>query len=59
MGVKLPVTEFSGDYRVIDDMMVPFKSTANQMAMGHIVARIREVKFDVAVPDAALGAQAK
>jgi len=51
-GVELPVTEHFGDYRPVDGVMVPFKSTTNHMGMGDIVVRTKEVKFDVAVPDA-------
>jgi CubicO group peptidase (beta-lactamase class C family) len=52
-GVELPVTEYFSDYRAIDGVMVPFKSITNHMAMGDIVARIKDVKFDIAVPDEA------
>lgn len=52
-GVDLPVTEHFADYRQVDGVMMPFKSTTSHMGMGDIVVRIKEAKFDVAVPDAA------
>ena len=52
-GNDLPRTTRLSYYRSVDDVMVPFKSVSNDIANGDVVVRIKEVKFDVEIPDAA------
>ncbi|HEX8281735.1 MAG TPA: serine hydrolase [Pyrinomonadaceae bacterium] len=49
----LPVTESYSDYRSVDGVMIPFRRVSNSPAMGDTVLKIREVVFDVPVPDEA------
>jgi hypothetical protein len=51
--VSMPVTETYSDYRSVDGVMIPFRRVSNNQAMGDTVLRIREVTFDVHVPEAA------
>jgi hypothetical protein len=50
--ISMPVTEVYSDYRSVDGVMIPFRRVQNSVAMGDTVLKIREVKFDVPVPDA-------
>jgi CubicO group peptidase (beta-lactamase class C family) len=50
-GVELPQTESFSDYRKIDGVMIPFKVVSSNIANGDIVALVKEVKFDVEVPE--------
>lgn len=50
-GVELPQTESFSNYRKVDGVMVAFKAVANNIANGDVVIRLKEVKFDVEVPD--------
>jgi CubicO group peptidase (beta-lactamase class C family) len=47
----LPVSETFSDYRNVDGVMLPFLRVQNSPAMGDTVLKIREVSFDVPVPD--------
>lgn len=58
-GIELPVTEYFSDFRTIDGVVLPFKSLTTHIAMGDIVTRIRDVKFDVDIPDASFRSQKK
>ena len=49
--VTLPVTESFSDYRSVDGVMIPFQRVQNSPAMGDTVLKIREVVFDVPVPE--------
>lgn len=49
--VELPQTEIYSDYRNVDGVMIPFKSVSNTVAYGDIVTRVKDVKFDVELPD--------
>jgi hypothetical protein len=51
-GIELPQTEYFHDYRLVDGVMVPFKSVSNNIANGDIVTTVKDVKFDVEIPDA-------
>ena len=50
--IELPQTETFSDYRKIDGVMIPFKQVSNNLVYGDIVTRVRDVKFDVDIPDA-------
>src|SRR5689334_1361251 len=52
-GLQLPETVSFSDYRNVDGVMVPFKTVSNNVANGDIVLRLTDIKFDVAIPDAA------
>lgn len=58
-GIELPVTETYSDYRSVDGVMLPFKSVANSISQGDVIVEVKEVKFDVDVPDTAFRPQAK
>jgi hypothetical protein len=51
--VSLPVSEKYSDYRPVDGVMVAFTRVSSSPAMGETVTKLREVSFDVAVPDEA------
>jgi CubicO group peptidase (beta-lactamase class C family) len=52
-GVDIPQTEMFSDYRNVDGVMVAFKSNSSNIANGDVVVRVKEVKFDVELPDTA------
>ena len=58
-GVDIPQTEMFSDYRNVDGVMVAFKSTSSNIANGDVVVRVKEVKFDVELPDTAFSKPAK
>lgn len=47
-----PVTETFSDYRNVDGWMVPFTTTSKIPGLGNVIARVKDVKFDVDLPDA-------
>jgi hypothetical protein len=47
------------DYRNIDGVMVPFKSISSNIANGDVVVRVKELRFDVDIPDNAFTKPAK
>ncbi|HEX8118895.1 MAG TPA: serine hydrolase [Pyrinomonadaceae bacterium] len=49
--ISMPVTETYSDYRSVDGVMIPFRRVSNSVAMGDTVLKVREVTFDVAVPE--------
>jgi CubicO group peptidase (beta-lactamase class C family) len=49
--INIPVTEKYSDYRLVDGVMVAFTRVSNNIAMGDIVLKVRELKFDVQVPE--------
>jgi hypothetical protein len=57
--ITLPVTEYYGDYRLTDGLMVPYKTTTNIPTIGDIVTTVKTVKLDVDIPDAAFRAPEK
>lgn len=52
-GIDVPRTIRLSDYRSVDGVMVPFKTVSNDIANGDVLVRIKEVKFDVEIPDTA------
>jgi hypothetical protein len=50
--ISIPVTETYSDYRLVDGVMIPFKTVTNIMTIGDIVSTIKSIKFDVDIPDA-------
>ncbi len=57
--LELPVTETYSDYRSVEGMMMPFKAVTNSLSQGDIIVEIKEVKFDVDIPDTTFKPQAK
>ncbi len=51
-GVELPQTEYYSDYRLVDGWMIPFKVLSNNIANGDFVTVVKDVKFDVEIPEA-------
>ncbi len=58
-GVEIPQTESYSDYRLVDGVMIAFKTLANNIANGDIVVRVKDVKFDVDIPDSVFRKPAK
>lgn len=50
--MTLPATETYDDFRVVEGVVIPFKTVQSSLAMGDTIIKVREVKFDVPVPDA-------
>jgi len=50
-GIEIPQTETFRDYRTVDGVMIPFEISASNVANGDIVTRVKDVKFDVQIPD--------
>jgi CubicO group peptidase (beta-lactamase class C family) len=57
--ITLPVTEYYGDYRLTDGLMIPYKTTTNIPTIGDIVTTVQTVKLDVDIPDTAFRAPEK
>jgi CubicO group peptidase (beta-lactamase class C family) len=51
--VSLPISETFSDYRSVDGVMIPFRRVQSSQSMGDTVLKIREVTFDVPVPEEA------
>jgi CubicO group peptidase (beta-lactamase class C family) len=51
-GVDLPRSETYSDFRTVDGVVVPFRSVGTDIANGNVITEVKEVKFDVAIPDA-------
>ena len=50
-GIELPQRETFSDYRMIDGVMIPFKMVSNNIANGDIVLTVKDVKWNVEIPD--------
>jgi CubicO group peptidase (beta-lactamase class C family) len=50
-GVEIPNSSTYSDYRDVDGVMMPFKSTSSNIANGDITIRVVDVKFDADIPD--------
>lgn len=49
--MRIPITETYSDYRTVNGVMFPFKIIQNTLSNGNIIVTIKEVKFDVDIPD--------
>ncbi|HEY0544047.1 MAG TPA: serine hydrolase [Pyrinomonadaceae bacterium] len=58
-GIELPITETYSDYRTVDGVMMPFHSVTKSLSDGDIIVQVKDVKFDVDIPDTAFRPQAK
>jgi CubicO group peptidase (beta-lactamase class C family) len=47
------------DYRMVDGLMIPFKTAHNTLDLGDVIVRVKEVKFDVNLPDSVFHSQAR
>ncbi len=47
-----PVAETYSDYRHVDGWMVPFTTTSKIPGLGNVITRVKDLKFDVDLPDA-------
>src|SRR5215213_1117075 len=43
----IPVSESYSDYRMVEGMMVPFRTVEDNAALGTVITRVKEVRFDV------------
>jgi len=50
-GVELPQRENFSDYRQVDGVMIPFKLVSNNIANGDIVLVVKDLKWNVEIPD--------
>src|SRR5262245_53899249 len=57
--VEQPATAIYSDYRMVDGRMIPFKTAHNTLDLGDVVVRVKEVRFDVNLPDSVFRSQAK
>lgn len=55
----VPASETFSDYRSVDGVMVPFRVVSQTLGLGAAITRVREIKFNVPVPDAEFKAQKK
>jgi CubicO group peptidase (beta-lactamase class C family) len=51
--ISMPVTETFSDYRDVDGVKVAFTRVSTSQSMGDTVLKLREIKFDVPVPEEA------
>jgi hypothetical protein len=49
--LSLSITETYSDYRLVDGVMIPFKTVTNILTIGEIISTIKTIKFDVNIPD--------
>ena len=56
---KTPISETFSDYRPVDGVMIPFKTTSMNPGMGAVVIYAKEVKHNVAINDAVFKAKEK
>lgn len=54
-----PVTETYTDYRTVDGWAVAFTTTSKIPGLGNVITRVKDVKFDVDMPDAEFRATRK
>ncbi len=50
--VKLPVIQTFSDYRLVDGVMISYKTVTTTPTMGDVVSHIREIKHNVSIDDA-------
>lgn len=48
---KIPIVENFSDYREVDGVMIPFKISSINPAMGEIITSIKEIKHNVKISD--------
>jgi len=58
-GQNLPESATYTDYRLVDGVMIPFKTIQKDIANGDVITLVKEVKFDVEIPEAVFHKPAK
>jgi CubicO group peptidase (beta-lactamase class C family) len=58
-GIEIPQTENYSDYRPVAGVMIAFKTLGNNIANGDVVVSVKDVKFDVDIPDSVFRKPAK
>jgi CubicO group peptidase (beta-lactamase class C family) len=58
MAEQLATATYS-DYRMVDGRMIPFRIAQNTDTGGDVVVRVKEVRFDVSLPDSVFRSQAR
>ena len=61
LGADAPtrVSESYSDYRMVEGMMIPFQTVEDNATLGTVTLRVKEVKFDVNLPESTFRAAAK
>ncbi|HYP28948.1 MAG TPA: serine hydrolase [Blastocatellia bacterium] len=54
-----PISESFSDFRTVDGVTVPFQTVEESAGLGTVTTRVKDVKFDVKVPESAFRAGAK
>ena len=49
--ISLPYSETYSDYRLVDGVMIPFKTINSSVSNGDIVTTVKEIKHNVQIPD--------
>jgi CubicO group peptidase (beta-lactamase class C family) len=52
-GIDVPETQTFSDYRMVEGIMVPFQTISNNPGRGNLVMRVKDIKYDVEIPDSA------
>ncbi|MBV9211868.1 MAG: hypothetical protein JOZ52_14600, partial [Acidobacteria bacterium] len=52
-GIELPITETYSDYRPVDGVMMAFHSVTQSISQGEVIVQVKDIKFDVDIPDSA------
>ncbi len=58
-GQNLPESTTYTDYRLVDGVMIPFKTIQKDIANGDVITLVKEVKFDVDIPESVFHKPAK
>jgi len=58
-GQNLPESATYTDYRLVDGVMIPFKTIQKDIANGDVITLVKEVKFDVDIPESVFHKPAK
>ncbi len=56
---RTPISESYSDYRAVDGVLIPFKTTTINPGMGNVVTYIKEVKHNQTIDDAVFKAKSK
>jgi len=51
------VSQTYSDYRNVDGLMVPFTASSKVPGLGSVITHVKEVRFDVGLPDTDFGAK--
>jgi hypothetical protein len=57
--IEQPAVAIYSDYRMADGRMIPFRIAHDTLDLGDVVARVKEVRFDVNLPDSVFRSQAR